>query len=255
MGGKQFKILIIISMLVASLFFAGYLLRYYEYSNSIYQEQNLENVLFYYNQEKSSLQDEIKIMETRIEVEKQNIIDLQTKISLREQRVSDLEEQINNYDKLTKYDMTVFITPDSENIKSLASGFNTNDPVQIYKFVRDEIRYVEDYLTYDYRFEYWQFPEETLRIRTGDCEDQAILLCTLFRAKGYGPDDAKVVFGLTSENNGHAWVELFYEGSWVVFDPTSSANGYIEKTRYYSLINATYKGSFNDVYSEVMELE
>ena len=253
MEGKQFKIVIIILMVVASLFFTGYLLRYYQYSDSIDQEQNLENTLFYYNQEKSNLQDKIKIMETRIEVEKEDIIDLQTKISQRDQSVSDLKEQINTYEKLIKYDMTVFITPDSDDIKSFANYINTNDPVQIYKFVRDEIKYVEDYLTYDYRFEYWQFPEETLRLRTGDCEDQAILLCTLFRAKGYGPDDVKVVFGLTSENTGHAWVELFHEGNWVVFDPTSSANEYIEKTRYYSLINATYKGSFNDLYSEVME--
>lgn len=240
-------------MVVASLFFAGYLIRYYQFANSLNQEKSLENTLFYNTQEKSNIQDKIKIMEARIEAEKEDIIDLQTKISEREQSVSGLKEQINTYEKLIKYDMTVFITPDSDNIKSFANDINTNDPVQIYKFVRDEIKYVEDYLTYDYRFEYWQLPEETLRIRTGDCEDQAILLCTLFRAKGYGPDDVKVVFGLTSENTGHAWVELFYEGNWVVFDPTSSANEYIEKTRYYSLINANYKGSFNDVFYEVME--
>jgi len=41
-------------------------------------------------------------METRIEVEKEDIIDLQTKISQREQSVSDLKEQINNYRKINK---------------------------------------------------------------------------------------------------------------------------------------------------------
>ena len=253
MDGKQFKILIIILMVVTSIFFAGYLLRYYQYANSLNQEQDLENTLLFYNQEKFNLQDKIKIVENSIEVENGDILDLQTKISQREQSVGSLKDQINNYEKLKKYDMTVFITPESEKIKSFANEIITNDPVQIYKFVRDEIKYIEDYLTYDYRFEYWQFPEETLRLRTGDCEDQAILLCTLFRAKGYGPDDVKVVFGLTSANAGHAWVELFYEGNWVVFDPTSSANEYIEKTRYYSLINANYKGSFNDVHYEVID--
>ena len=253
MDGKQFKVLIIVLMAVTSLFFAGYLIRYFQYANSLNQEQNLENTLFFYNQEKISLQDKIKTIENSIEIENGDITDLQSKISQREQSVSALKEQINDYEKLKKYDMTVFITPDSENIRSFANGISTNDPIQIYKFVRDEIEYTEDYLTYEYRFEYWQFPEETLRLRTGDCEDQAILLCTLFRAKGYEPDDVKVVFGLTSANTGHAWVELFYDGNWVVFDPTSNANEYIEKTRYYSLINATYKGSFNDVYYEVME--
>ncbi|KYC51841.1 MAG: Transglutaminase-like superfamily protein [Candidatus Methanofastidiosum methylothiophilum] len=253
MGGKQFKILIIILMLVTSIFFAGYILRYYQHASSLDQEKKLEDTLLFYNQEKSNLQNKIKVTENSIEVENGDILDLQTKISQREQSVSSLKDQINDYEKLKKYDMTVFITPDSENIKSFANEIITSDPVQIYKFVRDEIKYVEDYLTYDYRFEYWQFPEETLRLRTGDCEDQAILLCTLFRAKGYGPDDVKVVFGLTSANTGHAWVELFYEGNWVVFDPTSSANEYIEKTRYYSLINANYKGSFNDLYYEVID--
>lgn len=253
MNGKQFKILIIVLMAVTSLFFAGYLLRYYQYTYSLDQEQNLENIILQYTQEEYRLQDKIKIMENSIEVEKGNIIDLQTKILQREQSVSALKEQISTYEKLKKYDMTVFITPDSEKIKSFSNEISTNDPTQIYKFVRDEIKYTEDYLTYDYRFEYWQFPEETLRLRTGDCEDQAILLCTLLRAKGYGPDDVKVVFGLTSSNTGHAWVELFYAGNWVVFDPTSSANGYIEKTRYYSLINANYKGFFNDQYYEILE--
>lgn len=253
MGGKQFKILIIMLMLITSIFFAGYLLRYYQYAGSLDQEKKLEDTLLFYNQEKSDLQDKIKITENSIEVENGGILDLQTKIFQREQSINGLKDQINNYEKLKKYDMTVFITPDSQNIKSFSNEIITSDPVQIYKFVRDEIKYVEDYLTYDYRFEYWQFPEETLRLRTGDCEDQAILLCTLFRAKGYGPDDVKVVFGLTSANTGHAWVELFYEGNWVVFDPTSSANEYIEKTRYYSLINANYKGSFNDLYYEVID--
>ena len=108
-------------------------------------------------------------------------------------------------------------------------------------------------MTHDFRFEYWQFPEETLKLKTGDCEDQAILLCTLLRANGYSPEDVKVVFGLTSSNAGHAWVELLYQGDWIVFDPTSDTNTYIEKTKYYSLINAKYKGSFNDIYSELIE--
>ncbi len=253
LGSNQFKILLIILMLVTSIFFTGYLIRYYQYRDSLTDEENLENTLLYNNLEKSNLLEKIEIIETNIKFENEDIIDLEKKISQKEQSVTVLKEQIDIYEKLKIYDMTVFITPDSENIISFANKISTNDPIQIYKFVRDEIKYVDDYLTYDYRFEYWQFPEETLRLRTGDCEDQAILLCTLLRAKGYEPEEVKVVFGLTSSNTGHAWVELFYEGNWVVFDPTSSANDYIEKTQYYSLINANYKGSFNDVYHELIQ--
>ncbi len=240
-------------MIVASLFFSGYLLRYYQYYNSLAQEINLENTLISYNKEKSNLQNKINIIESNMDIENENIINVQTRLSQRTQSVNELKENITVYEKLKKYDMTVFITPNNERIKSFANQIDTNDPVNIYRFVRDEIKYVDDYLTYDYRFEYWQFPEETLGLRTGYCEDQAILLCTLFRSKGYSPDEVKVVFGLTSANTGHAWVELFYQGNWVVFDPTSSASDYIEKTRYYSSINANYKGSFNDLYYEVIE--
>lgn len=31
---------------------------------------------------------------------------------------------------------------------------------------------------------YWQTPEETLSLRTGDCKDFAIILASLFRAYG-----------------------------------------------------------------------
>jgi predicted transglutaminase-like cysteine proteinase len=240
-------------MILASGLFAGYLIRYYRYHNSLNQEKELENRLLDYTKEKSNLEDKVKTIGVNIDNENRNIEDLMIRINQRTESINGLKEEINTYEKLKKYDMTVFITPENQNIKSFSNEIGTNNPVEVYRFVRDEIKYEEDYLNFDYRFEYWQFPEETLKLRTGDCEDQAILLCTLLRAKGYSPEDVKVVFGLTSSNTGHAWVELFYQGNWVVFDPTSSASDFIEKTRYYSLINASYKGSFNDLYYEIIE--
>ncbi len=240
-------------MIISSLFVAGYLLRYFQYNNLLNEKNNLENSLYLYNQEKLNLEDKIKITERSIVLEKDLISELQDNISRRKESITTLETQISSYEKLRKYDMTVFITPDNEKVRIVAETMNTNDPVQIYEYVRDEINYVEDYTTHEYRFEYWQFPEETLNLGTGDCEDQAILLCTLFRAKGYSPEEVKVVFGLTSSINGHAWVELLYNEKWVVFDPTSNARNYIEKTQYYSISNITYKGSFNDIHYELAE--
>ncbi|NPV50305.1 MAG: hypothetical protein HPY60_03805 [Candidatus Methanofastidiosum sp.] len=250
---KKFKTLVIMLIIFSSVLFSGFLIRHYQYSNSLIQEKELENRLLYYNNERSNIEDKVKAIEINIVAENKNIDDLKGRINQRTESIGILKEEINVYEKLKKYDMTVFITPENQSIKSFSNEISTNDPLTIYRFVRDEIKYEEDYLTYDYRFEYWQLPEETLNLRTGDCEDQAILLCTLLRAKGYSPEDVKVVFGLTSSNTGHAWVELFYQGNWVVFDPTSSASDYIEKTRYYSLINASYKGSFNDLYYEIIE--
>lgn len=253
MDGRNLNIIILVMMIISSLFFVGYLVRYFQYNSLVNEENNLENNLYFYNQEKTNLEDRIRVTDNNIEYEDGVISDIQNNIAQRKDSILDLENRKTDYEKLKKYDMTVFIKPDDEKVKLLAESINTDDPVVIYEFVRDKIKYVEDYTTHEFRFEYWQFPEETINLGTGDCEDQAILLCTLLRAEGYSSEDVKVAFGLTSGTNGHAWVELFYDGDWVVFDPTSNASNYVEKTRYYSLINITYKGSFNDATYEVLE--
>ena len=50
------------------------------------------------------------------------------------------------------------------------------------KFVQMGISY--DYDEYNGGYEYWRFPLETLRDKTGDCEDKSILLAALIDAKG-----------------------------------------------------------------------
>lgn len=52
--------------------------------------------------------------------------------------------------------------------------------------------------------DFWQFPAETLALRTGDCEDQAILLCSLLRT-AVGPQEVFVTIGEYA-GFGHAWV-------------------------------------------------
>ncbi|GAJ15166.1 unnamed protein product [marine sediment metagenome] len=54
--------------------------------------------------------------------------------------------------------------------------------------------------------EWWGFPSETLAKRTGDCDDSAILLCSLLR-NFYPPDRVYVVVD-TYRGLGHAWCEL-----------------------------------------------
>jgi len=69
--------------------------------------------------------------------------------------------------------------------------------------------------------EYWQNPEETLSLRTGDCEDFAILLCTLLRAYGIGEEQIYVALGLDNEGYGHAFlIENWYlDGEWRAIEP------------------------------------
>ncbi len=57
----------------------------------------------------------------------------------------------------------------------------------IYQFVRDDINYVSD----PKGVEYVQSPEETLKVRGGDCEDKAILCASLLMAVGF---EAALVF-------------------------------------------------------------
>lgn len=50
-------------------------------------------------------------------------------------------------------------------------------------FVQSSIRYVSDEANYGCE-EFWATPVETLYLYSGDCEDQAVLLCSIFGAMG-----------------------------------------------------------------------
>ena len=63
--------------------------------------------------------------------------------------------------------------------------------------------------------DYWQLPAETIQLGTGDCEDYAILLCSLLRAYGVPAEDVYVAVGIGVTREDHAWVvEKYYKGVW-----------------------------------------
>jgi transglutaminase-like putative cysteine protease len=51
----------------------------------------------------------------------------------------------------------------------------------LHRYVRDEIRYTMDHLT----AETLQFPDKTLQLKSGDCDDKSLLLCTMAHCIGY----------------------------------------------------------------------
>jgi transglutaminase-like putative cysteine protease len=51
----------------------------------------------------------------------------------------------------------------------------------LHRLVRDDIRYVRDHLT----AETLQYPDKTLLLKSGDCDDKSLLLCTLAHCIGY----------------------------------------------------------------------
>jgi predicted transglutaminase-like cysteine proteinase len=69
--------------------------------------------------------------------------------------------------------------------------------------------------------DYWQTPEETLSLYSGDCEDVAILLCTLLRAYGIAGEQMYVAIGVDNAGYGHAFlIENWYlDGEWRAIEP------------------------------------
>ncbi|MDW5562995.1 MAG: transglutaminase family protein [Methanomassiliicoccus sp.] len=58
-------------------------------------------------------------------------------------------------------------------------GYSTLQIARAYEWVKDNIAYISDTST-----DYWQTASETLSRGTGDCEDHAILLCSMISALG-----------------------------------------------------------------------
>ncbi len=69
----------------------------------------------------------------------------------------------------------------------------------------------------------WQFPDETLAIEAGDCEDRAFLLASLLLAAGISPYNVRVAFGrmiVGGTPHDHMWVMYKNErGYWTLIEP------------------------------------
>lgn len=123
--------------------------------------------------------------------------------------------------------LQLFVTPRDTVVIQREAAITTNwlipDLVELRDWVAGNIRYEYDSVAHG-RMEYWQLPRETLSLRMGDCEDFALLLCSLLRANGYGPSDVYVMGGSsTSGGAGHAWVVVKTAlGIWWTIEPQMS---------------------------------
>jgi predicted transglutaminase-like cysteine proteinase len=120
-----------------------------------------------------------------------------------------------------------FITPDEPEIKatvdSLLSGswrrsFSDFDALR--EWVAKQVTYKRDIDQYGVA-DYWQFPLETIVSKTGDCEDVAILFCTLMRAYGVPATQVYVAIGgIEGTQSYHAYIfERYSRGMWMVIEP------------------------------------
>ncbi|MBA7692236.1 hypothetical protein ES703_100799 [subsurface metagenome] len=88
-----------------------------------------------------------------------------------------------------------FVQPDNPDVLAISSQYP--DYWALYDWVCSEIQYRAD------PHEFFQFPSETIARRLGDCEDSALLTCSLLRNFA----DAYVVLG-NYRGYGHAWCQL-----------------------------------------------
>jgi predicted transglutaminase-like cysteine proteinase len=106
----------------------------------------------------------------------------------------------------------LFVTPREPSLVALKNELlkdallKVKDWIALRNWVGDNIQYRYDDEVYGVP-EYWQFGKETVSLRTGDCEDFAILLCSLLRSAGYSSNDVYVVIGKNA-NGYHAWVKI-----------------------------------------------
>jgi len=137
-----------------------------------------------------------------------------------------------------------FITPDDPAVKNLVfnitggwsnpSDLNEllTDLKTMYNWVVNNIEYRYDGLypilpydpheTISFWDEMWQLPNETLELRKGDCEDMAILLCSMIRAYGNEQYFTEAIF-IVGEDVGHIAVQIpSSENRIIILDPAGN---------------------------------
>jgi transglutaminase-like putative cysteine protease len=107
----------------------------------------------------------------------------------------------------------------------------------VWHYVVEHIRYTRENHGYDF----WQFPPETLQLRSGDCEDKAFLCASLLLAAGIPTDRVRVAIGVLARSGplpgstlekqaaqphpscgseGHAWAMYrTTSGVWCILEP------------------------------------
>ncbi len=94
---------------------------------------------------------------------------------------------------------------------------------RIWDYVAQSVEYVTDKKSCGME-DFWLFPEETLMLHKGDCEDSSFLLASLLLASGISEHCVRVALGKVISADGtfgHAWVVYQNEeGRWCLLEST-----------------------------------
>lgn len=104
----------------------------------------------------------------------------------------------------------------------------SKDPLKLNNFVYWDIKYQSDEITNPEILDSFQFPFQTFHKKTGDCDDQAILLYSCLVSEGY---EAYLIIGSTENdlhNYNHAWVSVVINNKEYFLDPTRLFNKTLE---------------------------
>ena len=149
-----------------------------------------------------------------------------------------------------------FVTPEDKAIVELKNQILhdktvlTLDWMALRDWVGSNIQYKSDLEIHGER-DFWQFPNETIPLGTGDCEDFSLLLCSLLRADGWSPDSVYVVVG-EQNNQYHAWVRVTWNDLQYNIEP--QGNGFaIAMGDILSLSGYNAKYYFNDQNSGIFQ--
>jgi len=217
------------------------------------------------------LQGNITYYKSQIAALNSQITTLQSEISSLNGIIATLQAYVDAYQSLrdkvnqrwNHIDIGPFITPHDQAVRDIVytitggwsnpSDWNEywKDVKAMYTWVVNNIEYRYDGLypmlpyspsgDLDFCNEMWQFPNETLSLKKGDCEDMAILLCSMIRCY----NDMKywvecIIIG--SSTSGHVAVQIPVSGyKLVILDPAG---------KYYS---HDFWGNiaFNDITTEI----
>lgn len=169
---------------------------------------------------------------------------------------------IRGYEQRINVDVRNMIWADDNMLKVITDhmlGSNDQKAFLCQRYVVRNIKYVSDKKSSNIE-ECWQFANETLVTKTGDCEDQSILMASLMLNAGIPEWRVRVTAGLVkagtgAELGGHAFVTYCREtdNNWVVLDSCYMQDSHIaiaakplfkDKSEY-----KTIWFSFNNLYS------